>query len=163
MEQNGKPLIVQFGRELDLLLARLTTKGILFSAIVAITSVVQMIMGGVTHRHLFLLAGALLSGLAIFGFVVTVVRAADSGESRRSLLSMLLAFGGFVPYLFGTYLCFYEGFWKFFRLFDQFSVGVIVEAVFYVITGYLIVLAIYKASEFGRAVDEGRIQIRKAL
>lgn len=154
-------LTIQFGRELNLFLAKLVTKGIVLAAVVAIVALVQMFMNGVTNRHLFMLAGALLSGLALFGFVAVIVRDAEAGGPRKSFLSMLLGLGGFVPYLFGAYLCFYEGIWKFVRLFEQFSVGTIVAAIFYIIAGYIIVLAIYRVSEFGRAVDEGRIQIQK--
>ena len=160
-QSKGHPLTIQFGRELDLFLAKLVTKGIVLAAVVAIVALVQMFMNGMTNRHLFLLAGALLSGLALFGFVAVIVRDAEAGGPRKSFLSMLLGLGGFVPYLFGAYLCFYEGIWKFVRLFEQFSVGTIIAAIFYMIAGYIIVLAIYRVSEFGRAVDEGRIQIQK--
>ena len=160
-QNKGHPLTIQFGRELDLFLAKLVTKGILIAAIVAVVALVQMFMNGITNRQLILLVGALLSGLALFGFVAVIVRDAEAGGPRKSFLSMLLGLGGFVPYLFGAYLCFYEGIWKFVRLFEQFTVGTIVAATFYTIAGYLIVLAIYRVSEFGRAVDERRIQIHK--
>lgn len=160
-QNKNRLLTIQFGRELDLFLAKLVTKGIVLAAVVAIVALVQMFMNGVTNRYLFLLAGALLSGLALFGFVAVIVRDAAAGGPQKSFLSMLLVFGGFVPYLFGAYLCFYEGIWKFVRLFEQFSVGTIVAAIFYIIAGYIIVLSIYRVSEFGRAVDEGRIQIQK--
>lgn len=160
-QSKGHQLTIQFGRELDLFLAKLVTKGIVLAAVVAIVALVQMFMNGMTNRHLFLLAGALLSGLALFGFGAVIVRDAEAGGPRKSFLSMLLGLGGFVPYLFGSYLCFYEGIWKFVRLFEQFSVGTIIAAIFYMIAGYIIVLAIYRVSEFGRAVDEGRIQIQK--
>ncbi|MGQ9696357.1 MAG: hypothetical protein ACUVWV_16630 [Thermodesulfobacteriota bacterium] len=161
-QDKSQPLTIQFGRELDMFLAKLVTKGIVLAAVVTIIAVVQILINGITNRHLFLLAGALLSGLALFGFVAVIVRDAEAGGPRKSVLSMLLGLGGFVPYLFGAYLCFYEGIWELVRLFNHFSVVALVAAVFYIFAGYMIVLAIYRVSEFGRAVDEGRIQIQKA-
>jgi hypothetical protein len=47
------------------------------------------------------------------------------------------------------------------RLFDEFVFGAALAAFFYLLAGYLILMAIYRASEFGRALDEGRISIEK--
>ena len=165
MEQQdkSKPLTIQFGREFDLFLAKLITKAIVPALVVALVTVVQMLINGITNRYLFLLAGALLSGLASCGPVVVIALEAKAGGPRKSILSVLLALGGFVPYLFGSYLCFYEGIWGLGRLLNHFSLVTLVGGIFYIFAGYMIVMAIYWISEFACAVDEGRIQIQKAI
>jgi len=74
---------------------------------------------------------------------------------------MLLAAGGSIPYVFGCYLVFYEGLWGFVRLINSFTFSSLLASAFYLVTGYAIVVAIYRVSEFGRAFDEGRIVVEK--
>lgn len=155
------PLTINFGRELDLLLAKLMTKGIVFAVIVAVIALIQMFMNGITNHQLIMLAGAVLSGVCIFGLVAQIVRDAQAGGRQPSFLSTVLVLGGFVPYLFGSYLCFYEGIWKLVHTFEQFSLERLIAAAFYTIAGYLIVLSVYKVSEFQRSVQDNKIMIKK--
>ena len=155
------PQIIQFGRELDRFLAELSTKGFIAALIVAIVATVLMFQDGISMRTAILLGGALLSLLALFGYVTLMNRKADTDSVKPGIAPMLVALGGFVPYAFGCYLVLYEGLWGFVRLRDAFAFGSIIAATFYVIAGYLIVVAIYRVSEFGRALDEGRMAVKK--
>ena len=148
-------------RELDLFLAELSTKGFIASLLVAVVAVILMFQEGISARPAFLLGGALLSPIAIFGYVWLMIRKADSGGPKPGIGPMLFAAGGFAPYAFGCYLVFYEGLWGFVRLFDAFTFGSLLARAFYLVAGYAIVLAIYRVSEFGRALDEGRIAVKK--
>ncbi len=154
--------IIPSGRELDLLIARLTTKGLLASGVVAIIAVVLLVRDDFSTRSIILLAGAVASVAGLIGYIAVVLRTAVAGVARRGLVPMLLTFGGFAPYAFGCYLVFYEGLWGFWRLLDGFTFSSIIAAVLYLIAGYLIVLAIYGISEFGRALTEGRIVVQKS-
>ena len=159
--ENARRTVIQFGRELDLFLAELSTKGFIASLLVAAVAVILFFQEGVSTRPAFLLGGALLSPIALFGYVWLMIHKADTGGPRPGIGPMLVAWGGFAPYAFGCYLVFYEGLWGFVRLFDVFTFASLLAKAFYFIAGYVIVLAIYQVSEFGRALDEGRISVRK--
>ena len=85
----------------------------------------------------------------------------EHGRPQRSLAGFLIGLGGFVPNLFGCYLVFYEGFWRLRALLDGFVFSVLLVSVLYIVGGYAVVSAIYKASEFARAVDDGRIRFNR--
>jgi len=161
--KDAEPQVIQFGRELDLFLAELSTTGFIAALIVAIVAAVLMFQEGISTRTAILLGGALLSPLALFGYVALIIRKADTGSVKPGIGPMLLVLGGLVPYAFGCYLVFYEGLWGFVRLLDAFTFGSLLAATFYVIAGYLIVVAIYRVSEFSRALDEGRIAVKKIV
>ena len=69
-------------------------------------------------------------------------------------------FAGGLPYLFGSYLVFYMGFWSLRGLFSDFSLMTILEAVVFIVLGYNIVSGIYRVTEFVRAVSDGDITIQ---
>jgi hypothetical protein len=58
-------------------------------------------------------------------------------------------------------LVFYEGLYGFVRLISNFTFGPLLASAFYLVTGYAIVVAIYRVTEFARALDEGRITVEK--
>ena len=84
----------------------------------------------------------------------------DAGKKRRGLVPMLVAFGGYLPYLFGCYLVFYEGLWRLRTLVSEFSVVTVLLSFLFVVGGYMVVNGTYLASEFGRKVDNGLIVIQ---
>jgi hypothetical protein len=161
MRENSQRHVIQFGRELDLFLAEISTMGFIASLSIAVVAAIIIYQDGISAHSEFLLGGSLLSPLAIFGYVWLIIRKADSGGPKPGIGPMLVAVGGFVPYAFGCYLVFYEGLWGFVRLIDAFTFSSLFAKVFYLIAGYVIVHAIYRVSEFGRALDEGRVEVRK--
>ncbi len=158
---SAEKIVIHAGEELSRVLARLTTKGFVASLGVAAVAAVVLVKDGVSVRAFLLIGAALLSILALFGYVVLIMRKADTGVAKPGLIPMFVALGGFVPYGFGCYLVLYEGLGGLWRLFDGFVFGAALAALFYLLAGYLILMAIYRASEFGRALDEGRISIEK--
>jgi len=146
------------GGETSSYLARLVTKPILVFLIVFAATVVQVFRHGISIRYLILLSGSLAAGILLLAFGLLVIT--GRGRKRRSILAMLIAFGGFVPYIFGCYLCFYEGLWRLKGLFDSFSVSLLVVSLLFVIAGYIIVKGTYLVSEFARKIDEEQIVIK---
>ena len=145
------------GEKLARFVSRLTTKGLIVLIVVAIISVIQIFRLGVSERYILLIAGSLLSMVVLFALSMRIVL--DRGVPRRSLIAFITVIGGFVPYLFGCYLVFYEGFWRLRLLQDEFSVTIVTIALLYIVGGYAVVSAVYKISEFGRAVGEGRVKL----
>lgn len=159
--ENVIPSVIRFGRELDLFLVKLSVKGYIASVLVAILAVILIFQDGISTRTTLLLSGALTSPLALFGYVTLIVNKAYAGAPIRGMGPMLLAAGGSIPYVFGCYLVFYEGLYGFVRLISNFTFGPLLASAFYLVTGYAIVVAIYRVTEFARALDEGRITVEK--
>jgi len=159
---NTAPFVIHFGRELDLYFADLSIKGYVASILVAILGVILIFQDGISTRTTLLLSGALISPFALFGYISLMILKAYAGERGPTGIGpMLLAAGGSIPYVFGCYLVFYEGLWGFVRLINSFTFSSLLASAFYLVTGYAIVVAIYRVSEFGRAFDEGRIVVEK--
>jgi len=154
---SNQQFIFQSAKEVSDFATNLVTKGILALFFLAIFSITKSWVNGVTHQNIFLLVGALLSGATLANYLIIVVRDAVVGSVQKSYVSMLVMLSGFFPYLFGAYLCFYEGLWNMIQLFQDFSVVAFLISIIYIIAGYLIVLSIYEISEFGRAVDKGQV------
>jgi hypothetical protein len=125
--------------------------------VLAIAVIVRLIQRGPSIRYWILLGGGLLSILILFGFSILVTK--DKGEKKRGLFPMLLSFSLFVPYLYGCYLCLYEGLWRLVRTFSAFSLKSLVLSIIFTILGYKVVSATYKVTEFGRKVDSGAVRI----
>jgi hypothetical protein len=159
--ENVIPSVIRFGRELDLFLVKLSVKGYIASVLVAILAVILIFQDGISTRTTLLLSGALTSPLALFGYVTLIVNKAYAGSPIKGMGPMLLAAGGSIPYVFGCYLVFYEGLYGFVRLISNFTFGPLLASAFYLVTGYAIVVAIYRVTEFARALDEGRITVEK--
>jgi hypothetical protein len=158
---SAKAIVVPYGAELDLRISRMATKGFIASLVISIAAVVAIAQNRISARTLILLGGALLSPVANVGYMKLILRKAKTGLTNRSFGSVFVIFGGFVPYVFGCYLVLYESLWGFWRLLETFTFGSLVAAVIYLVSGYFIVLSVYELSEFGLALDEGRIAIKK--
>lgn len=95
-------------------------------------------------NYVFLAVGSCLSGAAIFGH--GFIPMLDRGKKSWTLTFLSLA--GFIPYVFGSYLVVYRGFWALRSLFTAFSFkGLLVPLVF-VVLGYQVVNEIYLLTEF---------------
>jgi hypothetical protein len=160
--KDAEPPVIHSGPELYLFLARIIKKGLIAALFVVIVAAVLMFGNGVSMRTAILLGGALLSPLALFACIALILKESHVGR-KPGIGPMLIALGGFVPFVFGSYLVFYEGFWGFIQLLKSFTLGALFADFFYVIAGYYIVLAIYHPSEFAIALDEGRIAIRDKI
>ena len=119
--------------------------------VVIIYSIVQLIIHGAhNNQYLFMLIGSLLSIIGAFAYIFASYVYGATG--KKSLLAMLCALAGFIPYLFGCYLVFYQGFWGFKELSTGFSVWLIIKAVVSILLGYRVVSSMYKITELDKSV-----------
>ena len=84
-------------------------------------------------------------------------------QRRRGIFRALVAFGGFITYGLGCYLTFYEGLWGLVRLFRVFALSSLFWSIGCCMLGLAIVYGMYPLTELGRAVDEGRVVVRRSL
>ena len=143
------------GGEVSEFVARLTTKALLALAAVFVFAAISLLRHGLVGDYLFLLVGSIFSAAAIVAYAFS----AFAPKGRKSWLLAGIAFSGFIPYLFGSYLVFYRGFWRLKDLFATFSMLTIFKAACFVLIGYMVVSGIYKITEFVRMVDKGKIII----
>ena len=151
---NNEQNIVLKGGEVSDVLAHLTIKTFLAHLAVLLFAIVQLIRHGATSDYPLLLAGTILSAVAMLAYMVLLF------TKRKSIPLAIAAFGGFIPYLFGLYLVFYRGFWRLKDLSMGFSIAIIIEGACFILAGYAVVSGIYKLSEFVGKVDECKILIR---
>jgi uncharacterized membrane protein YozB (DUF420 family) len=111
----------------------------------------QLILVGEQNNHyVFMVVGSILSFVGAFIYVIASYTHGATG--KRSIFGMLSAFAGFIPYLFGCYLVFYQGFWGFTELSSGFSVWVVIKGMVAILLGYKIVNAIYQITELDKSV-----------
>ena len=158
---NSQKIYIKYGVESDLFFGKLVSKGTFFAFLVAIVQITNLFLHGLTNHYLLILIAAVFSVVILWVYLNLVAKEAETGTIERKLSSLLIGVGAFFPYLFGTYLCVYEGIWKLLSLFGQFSFGGVFSAFFYLIAGFKIVSCVYNISEFSRSVDEGRVVIEK--
>ena len=101
-------------RETDLLISRLITKAVLVLIVLTFISIVQMVRLGTSDRYTLICVGSISSILALFAFPVTAAYVNSNSAPLKAppLIWKVLGsipFIGFIPYLFGCYLTFYEG------------------------------------------------------
>ena len=158
---NSQKTYIKYGRELDLFFGKLVGMGTFFAMLVAVVQIINLFLHGITNHHLLMLVAAMFSVVILLKYASLAIKEAETGIAERKFSSLLIGVGAFFPYLFGTYLCAYEGIWKLLSLFGQFSFGGVFSAFFYLIAGFKIVSCVYVISEFFRSVDEGRVVIEK--
>jgi heme/copper-type cytochrome/quinol oxidase subunit 4 len=121
-------------------------KGVGPMLVLVVAVIVQMARHGLTTRYIVLAGATSLSCVALVIYAISV--ALQLGRTpRRSLTNMVLAFSGFIPYLFGCYLFLYEGLWRLTRLRAGFSASTILLAVAFVVGGYWVVAGTHAVSE----------------
>ena len=110
MESPNSPKIILElnGRETHLFLAQLMTKPIIVLLTLFLATIVQMFRNGPSFHYWFLFTGSLVAGVLLLAFGFPILNTQKA--TRRGIIPMLLTIGGLVPYLFGCYLFFYEGF-----------------------------------------------------
>lgn len=138
--------------EVSDLIAHMTYRLLIALGIVLIFAIVQIIRLGLGQKNLILVGGSILSGIAFI--VEAAYWSSYAGEKRRGIIPMMIIAGSFLPYLFGCYLVFYEGFWRLRTLLDKFSMKTMLLGFFFVVVGYHIVKGVYLFSEFTRKVDK---------
>jgi len=131
------------------MISRGAMKGVGTMLVLIVGVIVQIIRHGFTDRYIALATATLLSCITLVVYVVHV--AVQLGRiPRPTWTSMALAFSGFVPYVFGCYLFFYEGLWRLTRLRAGFSANTIVLAVAFLVGGYWVVAGTHAVSEAAR-------------
>ena len=124
----------------------LMTKTFIPLFLVFIFAVVQMIrIGFFASDNRLLLIGSVLTIVSAFGYIMAGYIYGASG--RKSIIAMLLATGGLIPWAFGSYLVFYRGFWSLLELGNGFNFIVVGKSLFFVLVGYFIVSNFYKITE----------------
>jgi hypothetical protein len=156
---SSKSIVFKQNREFDLFLAKLTGKAIASCFVIVVVSLLQLIHIGYADKYIFIMVGAIVSPVAMLMYLMQVVK--HSGMGKRGFIPMLIAVSGFIPYLFGCYLVFYEGIWNLKSIFNGFSFTVILRSAYYVFFGYAVLMGIYKVSELGKAIDDENIIIEK--
>ncbi len=138
--------------------SKLGGKAITALAIVLIYSIVQLIRLGNQGDYLFLLIGSLLSAAAIMGYIINELT--NGVKGKKGFLAMTLAFGGLIPWAFGSYVVFVSGFWSLKNLADGFSSIVILKAIVFVFVGYVVVSNFYRITEIGKGISKGAFAIQ---
>ena len=155
MENQEKPTITvsQLQREFVTLAGKAVTALIL----VFIYSIVQLIRIGNQADYLLLLIGCILSAAAIMGYIINELT--NGVKKKKSFLAMFLAFGGLIPWAFGSYVVFVSGFWSLKELASGFSSIIILKSLIFVFLGYIVVSNFYKITEIGKHISGGAFTI----
>lgn len=156
MENQENPIITvsQLQRELVTLAGKAVTALIP----VFIYSIVQLIRIGNQGDYLLLLVGCILSTATIMGYIIAELK--YGVKKQKSFIAMLLAFGGFIPWLFGSYLVFVSGFWSLRKLSTGFSSIIILKTIAFVFLGYIVVSKFYQITEIGRHISKDTFTIK---
>lgn len=120
--------------ELGRAISRSVLKGVLIVLVLFAASTVQAIRYGAQLRYLFLAGGAVVSAVTVLIYGGLVAARLRDGV-HKGWIPMLVAFSGVVPYVFGAYLFFYEGFWRLSALRHGFSLRVIALAASFIVAG----------------------------
>lgn len=123
-------------------------------------SVVIIIRHGVSIRSLLFLVGPIMSTAGLITFNRFVIDFAVTGVSKRGWIPWVKTMGAWFPYVYGCYLCFYEGLWQIVVLFRSFTLTRLLAALFCTVAGYVLVNAIHRVTEFASGLRDGRILIR---
>lgn len=123
-----------------------------------IYSIIQLIRIGNQADFLLLIIGCILSTVAIMGYIINELT--NGVKKKKSFLAMFLAFGGFVPWIFGSYLVFISGFWSLKGLIDGFSIIVIIKSMVFIFLGYIVVSKFHQISEIGKRISNDNFIIK---
>ena len=110
--------------------------------LVVIVTGIKLYVDGTGHRALVLFLGSALSALILYGL-------SHPGSSvRQKLEKCLLSPLSHIPYVFGLYLFFFEGFWRLAKVLNGFSYFELALAAFFFLGGNMVVSAGYMATEY---------------
>lgn len=138
--------------------SKLGGKAMTALTVIFVYSIVQLIRIGNQNDYLFLLIGCILSFLTMMGYIINELT--NGVKGKKNFFAMFLAFGGFIPWAFGSYVVFIDGFWSLKNLTDGFSIIVILKALIFVFLGYVVVSNFYKITEIGRNISKGVFSIQ---
>ncbi len=161
MNTNSENKIILRGGQISDFVARLIFKAIFVTACILIYSTVQIFRVGLSNKYLILIFVSILSIVEMIAYIFVEFMMA-TGNRQKSWTKALILFGGFIPYLFGCYLVFYEGLYRLRLLASGFSFRILIISCMYVIAGFVIVKSIYNITEFGKRLDEGKIVIENS-
>lgn len=117
-------------------------------------SVIQLIRLGNQDNYVLLLIGSMLSFVATMGYIIAELL--YGVKKKKSFIAMLLAFGGFMPYLFGCYIV-VTGFLSLWQFFHSFALFTIIKAILFIILGDMIVSNFYKITEVSKYISSNDI------
>jgi hypothetical protein len=161
MGEGEARLVLRPGADTDMMVSKLITRGVVALLVLAVAAGVKMFRHGAQGHYMLLLVGALFTIVSLWAYPAYI--ASERGQVRRAWWrALFITVAGLIPYLFGCYLVFYEGFWRMRGLLDGFSASLLVVSLLFVVGGWQVVNSIYKATEFGRAVSEGRVKFEPA-
>ena len=127
-----------------------TPAGITLLLVTFITSV-KLCYDGTDSRILLLLPASTLSALILYGL------SHPESTVHRRLKTWLYSPCRYIPYLFGLYLFFFEGFWRLANLLKDFSyIGLLLVAFFF-IGGNLVVSAGYMAMDYTESLRKKNV------
>jgi len=153
MEEKITITTSQIQRELSILGGRILI--VLFP--ISIYSIVQLVRFGNQGDYLLLFVGSILSFIATMGYIIAELK--YGVKKQKSFIAMLLAFGGFIPYLFGCYLVFIDGFWSLKELVNGFSIFITIKAILFLLLGYVIVSKFYQITKLCQDVSKDGVVI----
>jgi hypothetical protein len=122
-----------------------------------IYGIIQLFRVGILIDYLILLIGCILSVAAIMGYIINEL--VNGIRKRKSHLAMILAFGGFIPWLFGSYLFLIKGFWPLRFLLKGFSITLILKSLAFIVLGFIIVSNFHKITKVGENIRNGNFII----
>jgi len=126
-------------------------------SITLIYGIVRLLRGALTDWQGWVLTiGALLSFFGVVFFGITIME-----EKKKSWRSFIFSLAGFFPYMLGSFLVFYKGFYSFTYLLTSFSFLRLVAPIIWIVLGYRMVSQLHLMTEFGRAISEGRIKVER--
>ncbi|WP_330925147.1 hypothetical protein [Candidatus Sororendozoicomonas aggregata] len=119
--------------------------------LVTLITFLKLYYHGAGSRVLLLLSGSTLSALILFGLSY------PESVIHQRLKTWLYSPCRYIPYLFGLYLFFFEGFWQLANLVREFSyTGLLLVALFF-IGGNLIVSVGYMAMDYVESLRKNNV------
>ncbi|WP_263080887.1 hypothetical protein [Endozoicomonas sp. Mp262] len=119
-------------------------------ALVVMVTGLKLYVDGTGHRVMVLFLGSALSAIILYGL------SHPNSKVRQKLEKWLVSPFSHIPYIFGLYLFFFEGFWRLAKMLDGFSYFELAQAAFFFIGGNMVVSAGYMATEYVHSLKESR-------
>jgi hypothetical protein len=143
--------------------ASLMTKADIALFVLFLYSLIQLIRSRGNGDYLIIFLGSILSGIAIFIFLIVLMASIEKKKgtltNKLSLMAFFSSQTGWLIWLYCVFIVFYKGIWSLIGLFHGFSLGLIFEAFLFVWLGYKVISNFSKITDLERAISEGRITI----
>ncbi len=148
-----------FGNEFAFEAGRVYSIPALALLVTIVLFLVGSLLNGFGRRELLVITGSVISLPVLFVYPLLTPR--DGAAPSRGFAQMLVGLGGYIAYGLACYLTFYAGLWGLVRLLWGFSVWALLWSIVCGVVGLTLVNGLYQLTELCRAVDEGRIIVRK--